>query len=603
MRTTPRPQPGQSRRTKLLALLASVTLIGATFVTGASAADTDFSPAEQGKRAARQAIGAMVPAAGSSEPNTSAASGPAQSGPAQSNPTASDPAAAKKQRKPNIVFILTDDLSKNLVPYMSSVRALKRNGTTFTNHFAADALCCPSRANILTGKYPHNTGVRVNEGDRAISGGFAAFVKKGNQKRTYAVELNRAGYRTGFMGKYLNGYKIAKHNVPRGWDEWHVSGNGYNNIAGSYNITRVITKKDRKRPASTITKPKVYLNDLFGNRGKAFINRAKARNEPFFLQVNSFAPHQRVDGHRPNPPKNALKFPPKMEDRPGHQYRNGDCGTKPGGGRHNCKDLHVKRGDKGLNYKKLDKWHRDRVRMVQSLNDSIIDIRNHLKKTGQLKNTYFVFSADNGYHLGEHGLSHGKGTAYDHDVNIPLIVKGPGVKQGQVRHEITQTIDFYPTFQHMAGLKPKPSNGHSVLKLLRGGHMKHWRHAALVEHKPQQQKAKGRQHAAGIGQNGDPDLDGGVTSARRGGFDPAFTAYNALRSKGWLYVNYTNSQRGSELYKLSNDKGQNNNVIARYPKKAKKLSNWLSVYTKCGKQSKPTCWKAGHARFQNPGER
>ena len=68
--------------------------------------------------------------------------------------------------KPNIVFVLTDDLSKNLVEHMSAVRAMRRDGTSFANYYVADGLCCPSRSTILTGRFPHNTGVTTNKNEQ-----------------------------------------------------------------------------------------------------------------------------------------------------------------------------------------------------------------------------------------------------------------------------------------------------------------------------------------------------------------------------------------------------------------------------------------------------
>src|SRR5204862_3299253 len=107
--------------------------------------------------------------------------------------------------RPNVVFILTDDLSWDLVQYMPRVQQMQRDGMTFTNYFVTDSLCCPSRASIFTGRFPHNHGVLTNT---PPSGGFAAF-RSGAQRQTFATALHAAGYRTAMMGKYLNGYHPA----------------------------------------------------------------------------------------------------------------------------------------------------------------------------------------------------------------------------------------------------------------------------------------------------------------------------------------------------------------------------------------------------------
>src|SRR3954468_8936897 len=112
------------------------------------------------------------------------------------------PCVAAAQTRPNIVFVLTDDLSWNLVPYMPQVQQLQREGMTFERYVVTDSLCCPSRASILTGRYPHSTGVLKNMG---ADGGFGAFHGY-EEESTFATALQRRGYRTGLFGKYLNGY-------------------------------------------------------------------------------------------------------------------------------------------------------------------------------------------------------------------------------------------------------------------------------------------------------------------------------------------------------------------------------------------------------------
>src|SRR4051812_26743539 len=128
---------------------------------------------------------------------------------------------------PNIVFILTDDLSWNLVKrrFAPHVVALERRGETFDHYFVADSLCCPSRSTIFTGDYPHDTHVFSNGG---ATGGYPKFAGEGLTTRTFAVALQQRGYATSMLGKYLNGYggpvmTPATAPVPEGWSDWHVS--------------------------------------------------------------------------------------------------------------------------------------------------------------------------------------------------------------------------------------------------------------------------------------------------------------------------------------------------------------------------------------------
>jgi N-acetylglucosamine-6-sulfatase len=125
---------------------------------------------------------------------------------------------------PNIVFVLTDDLSWNLVQFMPHVLEMQKHGVTFVNYFVTDSLCCPSRASIFTGRYPHNTGIFSNRG---ADGGYAAFRKRGLEQTTLATALSAGGFRTAMMGKYLNGYTPGRHPVAPGWASWAVAGDGY----------------------------------------------------------------------------------------------------------------------------------------------------------------------------------------------------------------------------------------------------------------------------------------------------------------------------------------------------------------------------------------
>jgi len=128
-------------------------------------------------------------------------------------PLSSVGASAPSPRRPNIVFVLTDDLATNLVQYMPQVLRMQREGVTFSNYFVTDSLCCPSRASIFTGRFPHETGIFRNQGP---DGGFVAFRDRGYEQATFATALSAAGYRTAMLGKYLNGYLPVRH-APR-WD-------------------------------------------------------------------------------------------------------------------------------------------------------------------------------------------------------------------------------------------------------------------------------------------------------------------------------------------------------------------------------------------------
>jgi hypothetical protein len=108
------------------------------------------------------------------------------------------PPLASSAQHPNIVFVLTDDLSMNLLQFMPHVLPMEKDGVTFANYFVTDSLCCSSRSSIFTGNFLHNTGIFKNQGE---DGGYLAFVGFGRERSTFATALWSAGYRTAMMGK------------------------------------------------------------------------------------------------------------------------------------------------------------------------------------------------------------------------------------------------------------------------------------------------------------------------------------------------------------------------------------------------------------------
>ena len=134
---------------------------------------------------------------------------------------------AAGDRQPNIVLVLMDDFSKDLLPTMRSVRYMARHGASYDNAYVVESLCCVSRAATFTGQYPHQTGVFTNSPNlpnaRGPMGGWRAFAENGGEGRTFALRLQESGYTTGYVGKYLNGYEAMRGHqvppVPRGWSE------------------------------------------------------------------------------------------------------------------------------------------------------------------------------------------------------------------------------------------------------------------------------------------------------------------------------------------------------------------------------------------------
>ncbi|WP_188191835.1 sulfatase family protein [Nonomuraea sp. SYSU D8015] len=501
------------------------------------------------------------------------------------------PAAAEPQR-PNIIFFLVDDMSAELLQYMDAARSLAKGGTTFTHYYVADSLCCPSRASMFTGQFPHNTGVLTNQGwDR---GGYRAFAR--HESRTYAVALDQAGYRTGYLGKYINEYPVRPgYKAPAGWDEWHVSaGGGYNEFR--YQLTRYIKEKGANvRPLDR--SDGTYMTDELARRAVGFIERSReyAPDKPFFLQVSPFSPHNRI---RVKPGEKEPRFPPAPRDRPktkwpAGQFPHGDCGGA------DCSTLDVAKlpafnedtADKPswVSRKPLEpkliaalrKDFRNRIRMVQSVDDMVQRVLGTLTER-ERRNTYVVFTSDNGFHLGQHGLARGKTTAYDHDVRVPLLVKRPeGSPQGDlVTDAIAQNVDLFATFLDMAGIDPAlrdSRDGRSLLPLVQGRQVPDWRDVALLEH------TKPGRGGPGI----DPDSD----SLGRG--KTMAPTYAAVRTAGELYVEYENDPK-PEYYNTVTDPHEEANDPGN-PRTAA-LAKVLDTLVTCGKPGAANCWAAAHQR-------
>ncbi|KAB2347856.1 sulfatase family protein [Actinomadura rudentiformis] len=459
-------------------------------------------------------------------------------------------------KKPNVVFVLTDDLSWNLIAHMPRVKGMQQLGTTFSNFFVADSLCCTSRATMFTGQYPHNTGVRTNF---PPDGGYGVFKARGGEQGSYGPALQKAGYRTGLMGKYMNGYQPADTQggaapyVPPGWTEWAVAGNGYPEY--DYNLN------ENGKLVSYGSRPADYLTDVLTNKSVDFIQRSGTDGKPFFLQVSTFAPH----GPFIPAPRHAQAFPGLKAPRP-PGFNELDTSDKPSWLR-----SRPRLRQPGL--RAIDDGFRDRVRMVQAVDEMVGRIQQTLAAKGLDRDTYLIFGSDNGFHMGEHRLAGGKMTAFDSDIKVPYIVTGPGVPANRTTDALAQNTDLAPTFLELAGVRPpSTTDGRSLVPFLRGGDPPGWRDVALVEHVRPAPSAQ------------DPDRqDSGP------GTPPT---YNALRTKTELYVEYVDGER--EYYDLLKDPYALQNGARTLPgPKQQQLSALLYALTQC---AGPTCAAASRSR-------
>ncbi len=446
--------------------------------------------------------------------------------------------------KPNIIFILTDDMAARDVSVMPKLQALvAREGTTFANYFVTDSLCCPSRSSILRGQFVHD---HHTLGNQPPDGGFEKFHATGNENSTIGTWLKVTGYRTGLMGKYLNGYPatVAENYVPPGWDEWDSPSKG-----GYGEFDYVLNENGRLVPHGHA--PEDFLVDVMARKSVAFIDDAVRAKQPFFLYLATFAPHQPATPA----PRHANLFPDAKAPRD-PSFDEANVNTKP-------QFVRALQPLKPRQIAAIDNLYRKRIQSLQSVDDLIETLVKELQSKGVLNRTYIVFTSDNGFHLGQHRMQQGKQTAYETDIHVPLIIRGPGVAAGATRHALVAEIDLAPTFAEWAGLAaPSFVDGRSIVPLLAETSAP-WRNAMLIEH-----------YSGSTEPFASPFEEGQRLGARR------IPTYQALRTRNMTYVEYETGER--ELYDVKRDPYELDNAYARADQSTiKSLSAQLAALHSC----------------------
>lgn len=366
---------------------------------------------------------------------------------------AAAPAAA--QTRPNLLLVVVDDLRFDDIgaaghPFVRTpqIDRLAREGALFPDAFAVTPLCSPSRANILTGMYTRRHGILDNTDRSATSHALPTFVR----------QLQRAGYETGFIGKWHMGNDPTRR---PGFDYWV-------GMRGQGEAIDPELHEDGR-----IARVKGYVTDIFTDRALGFVSRRRER--PFFLMLAHKALHpnvvQRDDGstspigeggfiaaerhrglyagaaipRRPNygvPPRGK----PALERRIGSLPPLGPGTVTPDG------------------------TILDRLRMLAAVDEGLGRILAALEGQGALDRTVVVLVGDNGYFYGEHGLSEERRLAYEESIRLPLLVRYPPVaRPGSRPPQMALTIDLAPTLLELAGLAPEqPLDGRSLVPAMKG---------------------------------------------------------------------------------------------------------------------------------------
>ncbi len=365
--------------------------------------------------------------------------------------------------RPNIIVVMTDDQELGSETYMPRVMAdLAARGTRFENYFITTPLCCPSRATFLTGRYSHNHGVLNNT--VATGGGFETFYANGNEARTIAVWLQSAGYATALVGKYLNQYPgtMPSRYIPPGWADWRASVFGEKYYNYSLNENGMIVRYN----ADTAD----YQVDVLRRHALEFIGRSHALGQPFFLLVTPMAPHQ----PQTPAPRHVGRFAGMPAPR-SPNFDEADVSDK-------VPPINALPPLHPIDIQMIDEEYASRLATLQSVDEMIGAMVDSLRSYGILENTYIVYTSDNGYHLGSHRLTMGKQQAFTEDINVPLIIRGPGIPSGRTVGALALNNDLAPTIGEWAGaVVPRSVDGRSLARAAQGVEEAGWRRSFLSE--------------------------------------------------------------------------------------------------------------------------
>jgi N-acetylglucosamine-6-sulfatase len=398
------------------------------------------------------------------------------------------PAWADTGKRPNIVFILVDDLRWDALgcaghPFVKTpnIDRLAKEGALFKNYFVSIPLCSPSRASYLTGQYPHKHGVIDNKNHSELS----------HKLITFPRLLHDAGYTTAYVGKW----HMGTDDSPRpGFDRW-VSFKGQGAFID---------------PAMNIdgqqSKVQGYMTDLLNRHALDFVK--KQHTKPFALYLAHKAVHgpfTPAERHKTLYTNDKHTLPPNTA-----VGRDGNPVTPMALERH-------------------DTIMRNQLRCLMAIDEGVGQLLQALEEKKQLDDTMFVFSSDNGYFWGEHGLGD-KRAAYDESIRDPLLVRYPMlVKAGTRIDQFALNIDLAPTFLELAGVKvPQTMQGRSLLPLLKGD-PKGWRTSFLTEYFHEGKEA--------------------------------IQTWQAVRTERWKYVHYPEKNSKDELYDLKADPYEMKNLL------------------------------------------
>jgi N-acetylglucosamine-6-sulfatase len=457
-------------------------------------------------------VAALVALAGTGTPTASGAPEPAPS-------------------KPNIVVLMSDDQTAASQSVMTKTNSLiGAQGATFNNNFTNWPLCCPSRATFMTGQYAHNHTVL---GNAPPFGGFDRL----DTSETLPVWLQRDGYYTAQIGKFLNGYEDSDVQVPPGWSEWHGTKRTYTYygeqlLEDGQVVTYGSTTENPDNPAD----PAAYSTDLYTAKAVDIINRQAPSDQPFFLYVAYLAPHAGGPNKPANQPQSQCEDTAKPAARDlGHfageplptppNFNEADVSDKPAGiaSRPFMTDEQIANDTRK---------YRCRLESLLAVDQGVSNVMAALQASGELDNTLVIYTSDNGFFAGEHRVLTGKNRVYEEAIRVPLEMRGPGIPAGVTVDDLAINADLAPTIIEAAGATAgRVEDGESLLNFTRHPERRHGRELLIEQY----------------GNSPDEEGQAGIT-------------YTAIRTTRYKYV--ANGTGEIELYDLQADPYELNNLHA-----------------------------------------
>jgi N-acetylglucosamine-6-sulfatase len=506
-------------------------------------------------------------------------------------PAGQERAGAATPQRPSFVVIQTDDatldqlydsldvggINVQAMPYTLSLVA--NRGVTFNRFYVPYPLCCPSRVSLLTGRYAHSHNVR---GNVPPNGGFTGFKARQAYSHNVATWLQGAGYRTIHIGKFLNGYGDEPFDegkdVPPGWNAWHsvlradthhyFYGYTLNNNGaiegpfgdpGSWETREYGERDDFGCPTAALNgKPCFYETDNFNRIAWEELN-GTSPEQPFYLQVDYTAPHG--DFRKPAGPEPATRHyntmigAPYPHDR-SQGFNEGNVNDKP----RFIREAPYLSPQEIRTYRV---YYQKALESLRSIDEGVKLIHDTLGSMGRLRNTYIIFTSDNGFFFGEHRLTGGKFLAYEPATHLPLLIRGPGIKPGTTTGELAANIDIAPTILELAGVEPDKSiDGRSLVPFMRDPSLRS-RRPLLFESFVETNDVEAN------GQPGGPVEPGPAARAKtrfKGGATASIVAppkdYVGIRLGPYKYIEWPTREK--ELYDITKDPYELNN-LARVP--------------------------------------